>query len=756
MTSLLHFHRPRSARHRGLSLVEIVLVMSLMAILLGVTAVSLRSSVEREGPRGMAHNLLADLRATRTEASRSGKLVAICFPSEAKSNPFSQNALVRKGAQTGDVLKTLSYDKAYDGYIFAGTWPGASLSSTEVPVGWSTATSNEICIYFRPDGSAFSNDLPAVEGSYALVVGSAFVADRAGTRSTATAVGDPYTIWISGSGNVSIEEGTTPMGLLPPTDLRPHPAPFTAAPATKTQAPKIEDIKFLPEGIPGSDTVGLNQNYVDIHPDQKESASERLEYGIATMLVTASDKDGGPLYFDLHAIASSGERGKFTVSNETGAMDFIYDPATDTEKWQTLISWRPPPGAPQDTVYELQITVRDEEGHSDFTASGAGLLPRIANLPPSRMVIQTSDRQLYMANIEGSNTVKLTEDEVPEYEPFFSPDGTRIYSKHDTPAGGLQLRVRNADGSGLKVLREFSPAVVAANRAVDGEIDIRFDPTYHYAAYRINIRESEYEAHTLVNLGSSRFPNWILRYTPGRPGQIYELEVLHLNGAIPPINVATDAYGSFFWDGESEHTLRFKSRTSYRKLGFFSEPSPIAAAFGIGRYHPVPGYQENPDNGVTMEGFPPTTTPALGVSVDATNQIFNLTEPNWFLETPNPGINLRRTSAGSTHPITNANVIGQPTWSADGLFVAYVENKGTTQEIVVKEVLNPDFSVKAPETRYTYSTTGVSSVKLSPEGRWVFFIRGKKLFRAINASGSTPVEISSSLGKEIASFAVSQ
>ena len=76
---------------------------------------------------------------------------------------------------------------------------------------------------------------------------------------------------------------------------------------------------------------------------------------------------------------------------------------------------------------------------------------------------------------------------------------------------------------------------------------------------------------------------------------------------------------------------------------------------------------------------------------------------------------------------------------------------------MVKEVLNSDFTRKSsPVVKYTYRTSGVSSVKLSPKGRWIFFIRGNKLYRAINSSGSTPVEISSSLGKDIAAFAVSQ
>ena len=755
------YGRPGRKGQEGLSLVEIILVFAIIAILLSLTAVSLKSSVQREGPRAMAHNVVADLRAARTEASRSGKLIAVCFPSDGKTNSFSQNALLRKGSQTGHVSKHLSYDQAYNGFIFVGTWPGASTQSFDVPGGWTASTSDELCIFFRPDGTAFSNDIPAVEGNYPLLVGSAFVTGGSGASATVTAVSDPYSIWVSGSGNISLEEGTTPAGALPPTDIKPTPAVSNVTASPDDSPPEIVDIEFLPKGVPGADTVGIGQNYVDIHPDQKES--ERLEYGIATMLITASDKDGGPLYFDLKAIASSGERGNFTVSNETGAMDYIYDPATNSGKWQALVSWRPPPGAPEDTVYELQVTIRDEQGLTAFTASGAGLLPKFASLPPSRMVLHTTDDKLYLANIEGASTLKISIDGEPEYEPFFSPDGTRIYSKHRTPGGGLQIRVRNADGSGLKVLKEFSPAIVDAN-SEGGDIRIQFDPTYQYAAYKTNLRPGTFEAYEARQVPRARGRD-VWRLFPANGGlpddhsQMYELEVIHLNSGSPPITLDKEAYGKFYWDGESQHTMRFQSVTSHVLQDKYVIPTDDQRADGIGPYIGNLGRDEDPHNGLTLEGFPPTLNNASGTAVDATNQVFNLTEPAWFLDLLTPGVDLKRSSSPSSESITNSSIQGKPSWSADGLFVTYIEDTGpgTNQTLTVKEVLNPDFTLKSsPVTRYTFQGPNLSDAKLSPQGRWVFFIQNSKLYRAINSTGSTPVRISGKLGENVASIAVSQ
>lgn len=739
-------HRNRFTR--GLSLAETLVVVALVAILLGITAVSLKSTVSHEGPREMAHSLVADLRFARSEANRSGKLVAYCLPSEGRTNRFSRNAILRRGSQRGHVQKVIPYDQAFNGSIFVGEWPGSALSAERVPVGWETATTDEYCIFFRPDGTAFSNSIPALDGNFPLVVGSKFTP----SGGTLAGVVDPHTVWVSGSGNVSLEENKTPTGvLLPPTGTEPTVATLNLSREPSELSPKIESVKFLPEGIPGQDTVGLGQNYVNIHPDQKEAASKHLEYGIATMKVVASDPDGGPLYFDLSAIATDGDGGNFTVSNETGAMDYIYDPRTDQGHWQALISWRPPPGAPEDAVYELQFTVRDEEGNTDTTVSGAGLLPRFATLPPAQMVLQSTDRQLYLANIEGANSLKITKDEEPEYDPFFSPDGTRIYSMHDTPGGGLQLRVRNSDGTGMRILRDFPPNVVDGNR----DLNIKFDPTYSYAAYIFNKRPAHYPAWKPELVSFGRTSRWMLLPDNGSIPEVFELEVIHLNSGTSPVSIAREAYGDFFWDGESEHTLQYSSSYRHRDPQDLITPTDAQRAHGIRPYIGNKGHTAT-DKTSVLDGFPPIAREVTRrVGLNATDLIFNPPQREWYLQNQ-PALELRGTVSPGSHQIDSSQV-RNASWSSDGRFAAYVTPDG---EVTVKEVLQPDSSnvLQPVSPRVSFSTSGgnASLVRLSPTGRWVFFLRNGDLYRAINANGATPVKVSQKLGKKIESFAVSQ
>lgn len=77
--------RPRG--HDGFSLLEIMVVLFLGATLVGITAISLKHSTEREGSRGLAYAVASDLRAARAEAQRSGSLVAYCLSAGDPAKP---------------------------------------------------------------------------------------------------------------------------------------------------------------------------------------------------------------------------------------------------------------------------------------------------------------------------------------------------------------------------------------------------------------------------------------------------------------------------------------------------------------------------------------------------------------------------------------------------------------------------------------------------------------------------------------------
>lgn len=725
----------RLARARGFTLLELVFGFAIVSIFLAMTAVSLKDSVNREGPKALAYTLASDIKSARAEAQRSGQLVAYCLPSEGKTNSFAQAALLRKGQQRGLFERAFGYGREYSGYIFTGSWPGSRLENFELPGDWALSTAGELPLYFRPDGTAFSPDIPSIDGSYAFVVGSKFSSTGGGADGVLTAIENPNTVWVSQSGNISVEEGRVPGSPLPKGGDLPKVASidtFTANP--DPSAPKIADIKFLPEQVSGLGKVGLGQNYVNVHPDQKES--ERLEYGLATMRIRAKDADGGPVYYKVEALASKGDSGKFSVSRQSGAMDYLYDRSSGQYYWESVVSWRPPPGADEAIEYELQVTVLDEQGRSDTTASGAGLLPVVATLPPVRMVLATSDGVMYLANVEGASLVRLTQPGQAERDPFFSQDGSRIYSFRDVPSGGQQFRVRNADGSqDFRVLRTFSSDITGT---------LKYDPTYHYVAYYDpgNTTTTPYTYKKEQAWGKG----WRLVDAIGYHTSL-RLEVLHLLADEPPITISStmDGGSSYFWDARRKHTIVFAQ----------SLPKGEEGSKRFGNYVHQPGFAVN-TQASKLEGFPPVQR---SVNPDGAqpsdNRTYNPASENWYLYTAPTGLWLAKTDGSVNSNLTSSALVGRPSWSSDGTQVTYVENLGGSQRVVAKRVLGTDMALKSFVSLYQATGSGLSNPQLAPTGQWIFYQQNGVVYRAVNAAGATKVNISAKTGKAIASYVVS-
>lgn len=740
------------SNRRGFSLLELVFGLAIAAILLGMVSISLKDSIKQEGPRALAYTVASDIKAARAEAKQSGKLVAYCLPSDGKTNSFAGTAVVRRGQQRGHILRTLGYDGGYTGYIFSGMWPGATRESHDLTVGWENSTDQEMAIFFRPDGTAFSPDVPSIDGNYPLVVGSRFEAVSGGPGGQLQAVENPHTIWVSQAGTVTVDEKMLPVGTLPVGGDQPTVASIDyLSRAPSPSAPEIIDIKFLPEKLVGLDSVGMGQNYVNVHADQKDT--ERLEYGIATMLIQARDLDGGPVYYRLEAFASRGKEGNFSVSDKTGTMNYVYDEDTHRYSWQALVSWRPPPAAVEDTEYELQVTVFDEEGRSDTTSSGAGLIPVISTLAPVRMVMAAQDGQLYLANLEGGSTIRLTDPGQAEHDPFFSLDGGRIYSFHDTPGGGQQFRVRNADGSrNYRILRNFSADVTRT---------LKYDPTYQYVAYIDPGSTRTYSYPFKVAVWIETDPDtgdgyWTL--TNGgssRTGQ--KLEVLHMLADEPPITITErrDPAQPFFWDARQKHVLVYTEHFEKEARADGEDPTRPGRS-ALGPYIHDPGWDEG-TGAKRLVGFPPRREDASAANaLRADNRSYNPASDKWFLYVEGGQLRLGdRTDETFSRVVHNGAIVGKPTWSSGGTHIAYVADLGGgSREVVSKQILNDDLEVTSFQTRFTYEARNLSHAQLAPTAKWVFFLENGELFRAVNAQGASKVNLTENLGKRLDSYVV--
>lgn len=544
----------RPANNRGMTLLELMFACAIVAVMLTMTAVSMRPTIEQEGSRGLAHTLAADLRAARAEALRSGRPVAVCFASDNKTNSLSRSGYIKQGDQRGNIWRGFNYETEYDATIFIGKWGDAVRERFDMPVGWSLSTSRETALFFGADGKAYSEDIYALDGRYPLLVAQSMAGDFGGPGGSLSAVRHPHTVWVSQSGTIEIELHRVPVGELPPGGSQELTvASLRDEPRSLDNPPSIVSASFLPKPAEGLDVAGIGQNYVQIHPSQREG--QQLEYGLATIEVKAEDLDGGPLRYTLKATANAGEGGNFSIADQEGDLSFVYDTALRRHVWKTTVSWRPPRLAPAGRTYNLSLTVHDPDANTAEVSTQADLLPAVTSLPAARIVVVTLDGRMFLTNLDGANEVLLTRDG-KEFGPFFSQDGSIIFSFHDEPGSGArQLRGRPANGALSYLQLATFPNSTAK---------ILFDPTYTFAAvikpeveYNFAWGDVTESTSTTTNEDGSTSTDTSYSFDQGgTPMMVSGVSILNLMANDPPIKL-TDTGKNFYWAANARHTFFF-------------------------------------------------------------------------------------------------------------------------------------------------------------------------------------------------------
>ncbi len=726
-------------RNRGFSLIEMILVFFMAATLIGVTAISLRRSIDREGPRGLAYAIASDLRAARAEAQRSGSQVAYCLPRGTGATLFARSAVTRKGEQRADVYRTHGYAGDFDASIFVGGWSGASLGSAPVPplsLDWQTALDGQHAIIFRPDGTAFSPTVPRKDGHFPILTGGAFTVG--GTEAglpALSAVTDPNLVRVSESGSVSVVENTTPIGELPSTgEIPAQVAQILSSALPSETPPDITGIRYLPSRVPGLDP-GVGQNYAQIHPEQRDGAD--LEYGLATLELSATDPSGGPLYYELSSTPSKGDLpGNFSAQNDRGRMNYIQD-SNGVWKWSAIIAWRPPPGSESDTEFQFRVRVFNDRGLEDVVESGAGLLPVFRTLGSPRLALEEEGSgNVYIANIDGASVMEVTQGAGNESRPFFSPDGTRLFT-FNGEGSATQLIVRNADGTGKRVLSDIP-------MTADG-IEIKFDPLYAFAAYSYESEPPTFPYFTLEEVPMPMGPDdtmMEIHYNvigphEGRPPISKTLKILHLNSQEElTLTVALSGEGStnWGWDGTRRFHINFQE---YVGADPVAVPGPVIS--GPDPYIPSPGYKNSGYRTKQLLGYPPTIVDVGDAPPQPNYQGYsNRNWSNWVLakyETLEAGdgtfLRLRNLDTDQNVDLgVSDQVLGDPSWSPDGRSVIYLCRDGTGNFRLVNRVLLGGGGAASPQAEVTVLTqNGVANPKLSPEGDYVYFLRGAHLWR---------------------------
>jgi Tol biopolymer transport system component len=159
------------------------------------------------------------------------------------------------------------------------------------------------------------------------------------------------------------------------------------------------------------------------------------------------NKDGQDLYFSITSIVNGGAAGIF-IGGRTGAAP---------EEHGALAA------AILDT---LELEYLDPASISAPSEPTAAPMPELAEVFVKEQIVFASERdgdsEIYTINTDGGKLTRLTDNDVYDGEPAWSPDGAKIafVSKRD---GNYEIYTMNADGSGLALLtdnpaQDLSPA----------------------------------------------------------------------------------------------------------------------------------------------------------------------------------------------------------------------------------------------------------------------------------------------------------
>ena len=453
-------------RRRAFSLIELLWAMGLLALLAGLAFVGAGK------PSSATSRSLADVVAAELVTARGlarSQQVPVAVRLHCQNGPIANALSLWRGDHQPRCIKNLNLAAELPrGQIFWGVWGSSSTPTLDRPAlagstpfsvrDWFApqAVPADPMVVFTPDGMAWSNDLPLIQGAYRLVactgaessnanpIGSTVVDPRPAYFSL-TAVQQPNTISIELQGAVHVDGGVLGQdGSVAVRACHSQPPAFAqrlSVPANST--PVVTSLKLSPEA-PSSLPPGV----------QAQVSRE----GHVVLSVQAQDADGDALLCEFTA---SG--GGFTNS---GSNKMQWDPAD--QLWKASWVFRPNPADATSTRYQIDCHVKDERGTPAVAAVGVQLTAQLELVVLDRLVYgRIPYEELYSMNSDGSDRRVLQVMKAirgPADFPSISPDGSKILFTNERT---LDLWVVNVDGSGARQLTS-GRGCYGANWSPDG------------------------------------------------------------------------------------------------------------------------------------------------------------------------------------------------------------------------------------------------------------------------------------------------
>jgi prepilin-type N-terminal cleavage/methylation domain-containing protein len=438
-------------RRGGFSLLETLLVISLMSILAAVGVVNTRIGASRGQTSGLAEIVAEELRGARFRAMSQNTPVAVVFPSGGGTAGHCQSLYVLEGQEKPKVTRSSDFSKEYpDSQIFVGTWASSpAVSTDDIQAGsqaqqinvaqWGLPIPSDYAIMFTPAGTVKTNGLPSFKGQYHIVVSAGLKSSPASQPSLPLkyfkleSVGPASTISLGPSGGVTLESGVV-----------------EGSSVTRENQP-VATVAGAPLQLPAPPPANQDPVVKAAHVEPDSETEFEIQPGCqAALTVEATDPDGDPLY--LSCTTNPPGLGKFSASSPT-RMDWVPATATEPGFYRGNWVWNPPKLTAGDQV-ELNYKITDGRGAtvSNLIATGTASDKQTVisysnqsrhNLNSEICVIQPGVSPRRWVTPFGDNLVCM--------DASFSPDNKRLAFRGWPRLGDgpTQLYVCNTDRTGL-------------------------------------------------------------------------------------------------------------------------------------------------------------------------------------------------------------------------------------------------------------------------------------------------------------------
>lgn len=555
----------RADNDRGLTLIEVMVSVAVVGIILYLALSGLNLSPTTGQSQGLAMELRGIFSRARAKAVASGQPVGIIFPTTNGDTPIVQECAIFSGSDRAQLERYQVFRGNYPGVgIFVGEWavpagqqflaaappPGGETSRLSVASWMPPSLVQHDSLVFLPSGEVLSNGQRLLEGEFPIVVGRQLSAS-AGNPATLTAANDAHTVLLSSDSTVRVRPGV--VGGLVPSGGNNQDSWTLAnlAPTASTNAndPVLESVEVSPAPI---DPVFAAAS----------GAETVIEAGgMVTLKVTATDVDGGPLYCVWTATD-----GDFSHQTET---PMLFSP--EENSWVSTWQWRAPEGVPEDSLFTLDVAVRDQ---TRTATVNAGVVPDPTILVVSSGILVFSsglDRSMeddtchvFSVRYDGRDLKALYESRsTAGFEGGLAPSFTGRRVVVGGNYGDRDLKLLSVDGAEVRLVRGASPFVAPYYSR---------DATKVYASYGsfddprgwVDM-EISFDATGTAVIAPSPFPGQVKGWSPDGTQALVEDEgtiwVCNLDGTIAstpypgPDGIGLDWNGSGIFYGNGDTSL---------------------------------------------------------------------------------------------------------------------------------------------------------------------------------------------------------